>query len=354
MSKLDNITRESWILDNCPEWGTWLNDEIEAQQVSANSVVMWWLGCVGLWIKTQGNTNLCIDLWCGTGKKTKQLPSMKATHQMARMSGSRIAQPNLRNVPFVIDPFAIKNVDAIIATHFHSDHIDINVAAAVIKNCAADVPFIGPQACVDLWTDWGVPESRCIVVKPGDNIKIKDIEIEVLESFDRTVLITEPPRPLNEPNQIPNMDLRSVNYLIKTSGGNIYHSGDSHYSNLFAKHGKQHDIDVAFGSFGENPIGIVDKLTSIDILRMGEALRCKVVIPIHHDIWCNMLADPNEILALYEMRKYRLQYKFKPFIWQPGGKFTYPQDKDNMVYQFPRGFPDIFEHETNVPYPAFL
>ena len=47
---------------------------------------------------------------------------------------------------------------------------DINVAAAVLKNCSEDVPFIGPQACVDKWIGWGVPKERCIVVKPGDVI----------------------------------------------------------------------------------------------------------------------------------------------------------------------------------------
>ena len=49
------------------------------------------------------------------------------------------------------------------------------------------------------------------------------------------------------------MDEKAVNYLIKTPGGNIYHSGDSHFSIYFAKHGKDYDVDVAFGSFGENP-----------------------------------------------------------------------------------------------------
>ena len=29
MAKLDEITRESWILSTFPEWGTWLNEEIE-------------------------------------------------------------------------------------------------------------------------------------------------------------------------------------------------------------------------------------------------------------------------------------------------------------------------------------
>lgn len=74
------------------------------------------------------------------------------------------------------------------------------------------------------------------------------------------------------------MDARAVNYLFKTPGGTLYHSGDSHYSNYYAKHGNEHQIDVALGSYGENPRGITDKMTSSDMLRMAEALNTKVVI----------------------------------------------------------------------------
>jgi|SRR5665647_514719 len=355
MSKVGDITRESWLLNTFPEWGTWLNDEIEAEQVGEGSVAMWWLGCVGLWVKTPGNANISIDFWNGTGKRLLSPPDMNPRHQMARMSGSRIAQPNKRSTPFVMDPFAIREIDAVLATHYHADHIDINMAAAVLQNCDDDVPFVGPQACVDLWTTWGVPSSRCRVVRPGDSITIKDLDIVVLESFDRTILITDPPQPLPDDGaMVPDMDFRSVNYLVKTPGGNIYHSGDSHYSNMYAQHGKQHKIDVALGSLGENPIGITDKMTSVDILRMAEALRTDVIIPVHHDVWSNMLADTDEIRVLFEMRKDRLQYTFVPFIWQPGGKFVYPRDRDRRVYQHPRGFPDAFEAETDLPFPSFL
>ncbi len=99
------------------------------------------------------------------------------------------------------------------------------------------------------------------------------------------------------------MDQRAVNYLFKTPGGNLYHSGDSHYSNYYAKHGNEHQIDVALGSYGENPRGITDKMTSADILRMAESLNAKVVIPFHHDIWSNFQADPQEIRVLWEMKK---------------------------------------------------
>ncbi len=354
MAKIDGITRESWILGTFPEWGTWLNEEIEDEKVAPGTFAMWWLGCTGIWLKSPGGANICTDFWVGTGKKTHKNPVMAAGHQMQRMTGAKKLQLNLRNSIFPLDPFAIRNVDAILATHDHNDHIDVNVAAAVLKNCDPAVPFVGPAACVKLWTSWGVPEERCVTVKPGDVVKVKDVEILALESFDRTALITASADQGLSGRMPQDMDERAVNYLFKTPGGSLYHSGDSHYSNHYAKHGNEHRIDVALGSFGENPRGVTDKMTSVDILRMAECLNAKTVIPFHHDIWTNFQADPMEVVALWRMRKDRLGYGFTPFVWQVGGKFTWPADRDRIEYHYPRGFEDVFEGPTDLPYPSFL
>ncbi|MCZ7080231.1 L-ascorbate 6-phosphate lactonase, partial [Salmonella enterica subsp. enterica] len=86
---------------------------------------MWWLGCTGIWLKSDKSTNILCDLWCGTGKQSHGNGKMKKGHQMMRMSGCENMQPNLRTQPFVIDPFAITNLDALVVTHIHSDHVDI-------------------------------------------------------------------------------------------------------------------------------------------------------------------------------------------------------------------------------------
>ncbi len=354
MSKVYEITRESWILNTFPEWGTWLNEEIEQEEVAPNTFTMWWLGCCGIWLKTDACTHICVDLWVKTGKQTHANPWMRDQHQHQRAIGVKKLQPNLRNAIVPIDPFAIQNLDALLATHDHSDHIDPNVAAAIMQNCDDSVPFIGPQSCVDLWLSWGVPEERCIVVRPGDTVTIKDVQILALDSFDRTELVTAPAGVILKDQPVLDMNKKAVNYLIKTSGGNLYHAADSHYSNWYTKHGNDHDIHVAVGNFGENPRGMMDKMTSIDILRMAEGLDTEVVIPVHHDIWTNFQADPNEILVLWQMRKERLQYKFRPFIWQVGGKYTFPTDKEKLVYQHPRGFDDAFTIEPDLPFKALL
>lgn len=90
--------------------------------------------------------------------------------------------------------------------------------------------------------------------KPGDSIKIKDIEIIALDSFDRTCIVTTdstgPDREELTGVCPTDMDDKAVNYLVKTPGGNIYHSGDSHFS-IYLQTWKDYDVDVAFGSFGE-------------------------------------------------------------------------------------------------------
>lgn len=352
MSQIDNITRESWILGAFPEWGTWLNEEIDQEVVQPKTFTMWWIGCTGLWIKSENQTNIAIDLWFGNGKRSKKNKEMDKYHQMRNMTGGRMTQPNLRAAPIVYDPFAVTQVDAVLSTHYHNDHIDPYFAAAVLSNVKGDVPFIGPQKSVEKWLSYGVPADRCKVVKPGDVIQVKDIEIVVLDSFDRTCLVTNDE---DVHGICPNdMDEKAVNYLIKTPAGNIYHSGDSHYSVYYAKHGKDHKIDVALGSYGENPIGNQDKMTSVDILRMAEALQCKVMIPFHYDVWTNFKADPREILMLYDFKKDVLQYKFEPFIWDVGGKFTYPQDSHIRQFHYRRGFEDCFEDEPNVPFRSIL
>ena len=67
MSKVTELTREKWILGAFPEWGTWLNEEIDQEEVKPGTFAMWWIGCTGLWIKTENKTNIAIDLWFGNG-----------------------------------------------------------------------------------------------------------------------------------------------------------------------------------------------------------------------------------------------------------------------------------------------
>lgn len=189
MSKVQIIICELWILNIFLEWGSWLNEEIEQEQVMFGIFVMWWFGCIGIWLKFEGGVNVCVDFWCGIGKQSYGNLLMKIGYQMQWMVGVKKLQFNLCIMLFVLDLFVICQIDVVFVIYDYNDYIDVNVVVVVMQNCLVDVLFIGLKICVDLWIGWGVLKVCCIVMKSGDVVKIKDIEIYVFDVFDCIVLI---------------------------------------------------------------------------------------------------------------------------------------------------------------------
>jgi len=88
---ISKIDRDTWLRSVFPEWGTYLNEEIEETKVPPKKFAMWWLTCCGVWIKTPAKVDIAIDFWVQRGEATKkQLPYKQIKDaQIIRMSGAR-------------------------------------------------------------------------------------------------------------------------------------------------------------------------------------------------------------------------------------------------------------------------
>ena len=214
MSKISEMTRESWIESTFPEWGTWLVEDIENEVVAPGNVAMWWLGCTGVWFKTPADTNITIDLWCGNGKRTHGDGKMKVGHQMANMCGARMMQPNLRAIPFVIDPFEIKKVDAVLATHYHQDHMSAEYASHVIKSGMTTVDENGKERVTEQKSYY--LGNRCVAGTLGNdeivyNKSFAESEIDKQKAINDLIdKISEKEIEKNSMNKLKNEEMREI------------------------------------------------------------------------------------------------------------------------------------------------
>ncbi len=314
------IDRQKWISEVFPEWGDFLNCEIENAKVKPGTFILWWFGACSWFLKTYGGANVLIDNYSGPSIGAAWEPNTKIG--VLRQTGA-LKQVWLRLNPHVIDPFAFKSIDALLTTHNHVDHCDIYTIKALLKTTKC--LFIGPQKCCMKFESFGVPKERIIETNVGDSFKIKDLNIKALESSDNTVLSEVDYRQ-------EEMNKAAVNYLLKTKVGTIYHAGDSHYSNMFFKHGKQNKIDLALVAFGDNPDGMTDKMTSYDAYRVAKALKTKVLIPMHYDNWAIVQGDPLELERIVQEKAPWM----KMVIMQWGGNFEFPTDIDIKRYKYPK------------------
>ena len=61
LNKDRRIDRLQWLLECFPEWGQWLNREIEETQVPEGNYAFWWTGGMGFVVKSPGGAVLLVD-----------------------------------------------------------------------------------------------------------------------------------------------------------------------------------------------------------------------------------------------------------------------------------------------------
>jgi L-ascorbate 6-phosphate lactonase len=310
------MTRESWLKACFPEWGTWLNKQIERTRVQSGSFNLWWTGACGFFLKT-AEANILIDHYSGPSFHT----DLEDGCGVCRQTGAERVDW-LRTFPHVIDPWAIKQLDAVLVTHIHPDHLDPYTIVPLAKN--TDARFFGPQRVCSKFREFGVKEDKIVEVSWGDSVEVKDSTVMATETADKSVLFSgrEMPKTMEE---------AAVCWLIQTPAGSIFHVGDTHYANLFYRIGLEHSIDVALVQFGGNPPGVRDKMTPYDAFRVAEALKAKVLIPMHYD-WAVTQGDPYEL----EWIAKRQAPWMKTVIMQPGCQFEYPADINIGRCKYPR------------------
>jgi len=313
------INRQRWLEEVFPEWGFYLNRQIEQTEVKPGKVTMWWLGAASWAMKTPAGQIFLIDNYSGPSLYTKYTYC-----GVCRTSGAEELDW-LRLNPHVIDPWGFKKLDAVFCSHHHGDHCDIYTIKAT--NQTTQCQFIGPKSAVELMRSWGVSDNRITQVKPGDNINFGDTRVSVLFNYDRIASITG----VEKPENARSFEEIAASFLFHTPGGNILFLADTLYYNGYRSIGEKYNIDVVTLNMGHNAPGVTDKMSPFDAFRVAQAVGAKVVIPDHYDNWANSQIDPQQLVKIIQDN----DPSIKVVILQWGAKFIYPDDQDIGYYKYP-------------------
>jgi L-ascorbate metabolism protein UlaG (beta-lactamase superfamily) len=172
-----------------------------------------------------------------------------------------------------IDPYEgeyVQKGDIVLASHSHLDHCKEDKLKQAMD---LSTTFIAPADCAKT----GIKPTS---LKPGDKIKIGDIEVEAVEAYNMKRM-RSPGVPFH-PKDF------GVGYLIRAEGKTIYHTGDTE---AVSEIKKLKGIDVMLCATGGTYTMDNDEAAELVL-----AIKPKVAIPMH--IWDT---DPNVFKKKVEM-----------------------------------------------------
>lgn len=316
------MTRDIWLQEVFPEWGTYLNYELETIKVPEKSGMLWYYGAMSCAVKSQAGAVFLIDLYSGPSMFTdKSYCGVCKTCGADKLYWMRLN-------PMMVDPWKLKRLDAVLITHHHQDHMCFYTVKATLQttNCKYICP---PESGRRLKNNMGVPEDRLIITEPGKSVQIEDMKIDFAPNYDTIATRTGFPSPVA-------FSEVACSYIFNTPGGNFAFLGDTLYSNAYAAFKDQYNIDYLSVNMGNNAPGYTDKNSPWDVWRIAEACGTKNIVPMHHDNWANCWENP---MFLEQIVKWKNEERRHPVMnvitLLPGARFEFPKDNDGRRYMYP-------------------
>jgi L-ascorbate 6-phosphate lactonase len=132
-----------------------LSREIQAAEVPATSVRLWWLGQAGFAFKTPGGQIVYADPYLSD--------AVERLHGFKRLSLAPISAEDAR-------------ADLVVLTHEHADHLDPDAIPIIARN-NPQCRFAAPIGCAEGLTQAGVPPERRVVLEPNQRVELGEVTV---------------------------------------------------------------------------------------------------------------------------------------------------------------------------------
>lgn len=205
---------------------------------STGKTSIFFLGQAGFIIKSRKGTLIGIDMYL--------------SDCVERMDGFK------RLMPKILEPDDII-FDAVVTTHFHFDHYDIDSIPVLMSN--GKTTLISAYDCRHYIETAKIPNERVKYMKQGDDINIEDISIKGM--------------PCDHGESAP----EAIGLMISVDGKKIYITGDTCLHKEEIERVTDHEkIDVAISPIN----GAFGNMNEHDAVEMCKILKPQLYIPCHY------------------------------------------------------------------------
>lgn len=188
----------------------------------------WPRGTIPLADPTDGPAGECAVSWYGHSSALLEVDGYRVLADpiwSRRCSPSRVVGPSrLHEPPLALD--ALPAIDAIIISHDHYDHLDIDTVIGLARTQRA--PFVVPLGIGAHLRKWGIPESRIVELDWNESHRIGEL-----------TLVCTPARHFSGRMFKRNTTLWA-SWVIAGPAHRAFFGGDTGYTKSFSEIGSQH------------------------------------------------------------------------------------------------------------------
>jgi L-ascorbate metabolism protein UlaG (beta-lactamase superfamily) len=271
-------------------------EEPLARRLSAgpgNGISLYWLGQAGFLVEARGQ-RIVIDPYLSD--------SLADKYRSTRY-------PHERMAPAPLSPDQLGEVDLVLCTHQHTDHMDTETLKP-LANCLPLLKFVVPAASRELAVQRiGVDSDRLILADAGERKQFSGFELHVLRAAHETLERDE------------NGHHRFLGYGLDFGSARIFHSGDT-----IPFEGQDEEIIAFAPDLALLPVngrsttlkaaGFAGNLTMAEAIALCERCGIGTMIAHHYDMFAFNTSSAAEIEhaalnAPLEVRRARYHVEFR-------------------------------------------
>lgn len=241
----------------------------DVRSARADRLHLWWLGQSGFLVAWEDH-HLLIDPYLSDSLTRKYAGTDK---------------PHVRMTERVVAPERLDFLDAVTASHNHTDHLDGETLIPLLE-ANPGLPVVVSRANVDF-------AANRMQVQPG---RLTPIRVDEPAITIGPFALQAIPAAHEALEQDENGDYRCIGLIVEVAGKTIYHSGDCIPYDGLAERLRRRTIDVAILPInGRDPSrGVPGNFSGREAAVLGKAIGAGLVIPCHYDMFEFNTVSPEE------------------------------------------------------------